>query len=108
MFLEQNVAVLPFTEIRNVLELAFRHQLAKGRGAAIVFKYLRSVQPMLDMIAADDDSCSVPFANRVWLFVLGCGHQIVKRTERSIAIAAKLGIGVTFIIQDLIFQANRR
>src|SRR4051812_40334794 len=108
VFLKKNVAISPFSKVRNRVILAFGNKLAVLRRAALVLKKFFAVQPMFNVVAFDQDAGVVPLADVVHFFVFGGRNQIIKRTERAIALAAKFGIRMPFIIENLKLQADGR
>src|SRR5688500_12272656 len=63
--LQQDVALLPGAESRDVLELAVLYRRLQRRTFQLVLKHARAVQEMLDVRAGDDDAAFVEFAHRL-------------------------------------------
>src|SRR5687768_9356612 len=68
---------------------------------------------MLDRaIATSDDACVLPLArlrrDAEVAHERGARLEIVQRCQRAIAVAALLGVGVTLVVEELIFEAGIR
>ena len=71
--LEEDVAVVGFTEMGVNVEFAFGDELAELRGEALVLDDLDAVEPMLAVGSADDDAGGVPLAYGLDRLVLAAG-----------------------------------
>src|SRR5712691_13227238 len=89
-----------FPEAGMRLELAARDFGIPIRAAQLVLEQLEAVQPVLDVVAVDDEPRRVPFAAGV--DVAGRGRiEVVGRARRR---HARLAIRVLRVIQDLHFH----
>src|SRR5689334_6025580 len=102
--LQQDQAVLRLAEALDVLELALGDRLAERRAVERVAEDLGAVQPVLDVVAADDDAAGVPLA-RGLQGAVGGGHDVVER--RRLPVRPDLGVGVPLVVDQLVLVADR-
>ena len=94
--------VAPF---RSFFEFAFVDGRLERVTSELEFDRFCSVQPMLDVLAADDDAALIPFARRFRGGVSGRRKDIVKPGGFSCAVV-QLGIRMFRVIEQLIFAAD--
>ena len=106
--LKENVAVLPLPKPGDLLEFALGHISSKGLGTAIILDDLYAVEPVFHVHSLADDSCRVPFSNRVRSLARRCRDQVVDRTKRAVSIVPQLCVGVAEVVENLILEADCR
>src|SRR5262249_52742948 len=106
VILKQDVAFADFAESLRGFELALGDVLLQVLAAALELDHLDAIQPVLDMIAFDDDSCLVEFADGIELLGFACRDQVVKRSGGAIARDPRFGVGMIYVIQNLIFKTD--
>src|SRR5215510_13060865 len=104
--LQQNVAFDGFAESFRIFELALCDALFEVLAAALELNHLHAIQPVLYVIASDDDTNLVEFADRFEFLVFARGDQIVERSGGAIARDASLCVGMVVVIQHLILKAH--
>ena len=103
--LKKDVAFLEVSEVDPVLVLAVVHKGVPHLVVALVLDDLHVVEPVLHMVALDLDDGLVELAGMEGL-VGGSWDEVVERAERAVAAYAKLGVGMTLIVEDLELAAN--
>src|SRR5262245_36357371 len=99
MILQQDVAFGGFAETLRVFELALGDVLFQFLAAALEFEDLDAVQPVLNVVAFDNDARVVEFAGRFELLVFARGDQVVERRGGAITGDSSFGVGMVFVIQ---------
>src|SRR3954451_18223362 len=100
VILQQDVAARRLAEALDVLVFALRDQSLHLRAADFELHHFLPVEPVLDVVAADDQADLVPFADRVRGVRRGC-DQIVERSGGPVAVLAHLRVGMPLVVQDL-------
>ena len=111
MLLEEDVTVGPLAEVLAVLGvgvLRLRHEGAERVGAAVIGDHEAAVEPVFDLGALGDDVGVVPVADAVRTLVLRGRDQVVERGDRTVAVAAELGVRVDGVVEHLELQAEGR
>src|SRR5262249_42778668 len=101
-----DVAFGGFAESLRGFELALGDVLLQVLAAALELDHLDAIQPVLDVIAFDDDSRLVEFADGIELLGFACRDQVVKRSGGAIARDPRFGVGMIYVIQNLIFKTD--
>ncbi len=103
VILQQDVAVLALAETIDALELALLDCRIERRTVELVLQHLLSVQPVLDRLAAHDDSRRVPFAGR-FQRPIGSLQDIVERGR--LPMRPDLRIRMSLVIDHLVLVAD--
>ena len=90
------------------LVLALGHELAERFRAPLVLQDLGAVQPVLDVPPVRDDASLVPLADRLHRLRRRGGDQVVERSQRPVAVAAGLRVGVPGVVEQLVLEPDRR
>src|SRR5690606_25004744 len=64
--------------------------------------------PMLPVVPSEDDAPFIPLTGRLQWLVRRRAHKIVQARRLAIPIHPRIRIGVTVIVQNLVFEAQRR
>ena len=110
--LQQDAALCRLPECRRRLELARGDVRAIVVRLAVELEHLHAVQPVLHRsIGARDDARVLPHVDlRRHAHVgaqLVARIDVVERGERAIAVDALLRVGMAFVVQHLVFEAER-
>src|SRR4029453_8328859 len=98
--LQQDVALQLRPPAGLVLELALGFRRHQRRAAQLVFDQLHAVEPVLDVIAVDENPAGVDFSGRFQRLVGGRGDRVVECTGG--AMRADLRVGVPRVVDHLI------
>lgn len=104
--LQEQIAVVGFAEVGIDMELAGGDEGSELGGIAVVLEDFDTVQPVLSVGSADDDSGGVPLPYRPNWLRSCCGDQVVKGGHSAVAIQTFFGVGVDGIVQDLVLEAD--
>src|SRR6266536_1794139 len=104
VILQEDVALDPGAEAGDVLELAPGDGRLQLRAAEIVLEDLPRVQPVLDVVALDQDARLVPLAHRAQGLVPGGREDVVEGGR--LAVRPDPGVGVP-AVEDLVFMGDR-
>lgn len=105
--LQEDVALGLVAEVGPVAVFAVGHEGVPLLRVALIFEELDVVEPVLDMVAADDDHGGVELVEDEGL-VVADGDEVVEGPELAVALDAELGVGVTQVVEDLEFAADGR
>src|SRR5262249_44296727 len=83
--LEQKVAFHPFAETLHTLELTLRNGRFDCRTAALVLQHFDVIEPVLDVVTADENTRVVHFADRPRWWSCGRLKHIVERGRDMLA-----------------------
>ena len=106
MVLQQDMAFGGIAEIRPVLVLAVGHEGVPHLVVALVLEEFFTVEPMFDMVAADDDRRCTEVID-IELLVLAGRNQVVQGAEGPVALHAEFRVGMPGVVQDLELAADR-
>src|SRR5262249_4176174 len=95
------------TTPRNPFYLASGNPSLSLRASQLVFDHLRTVEPMLHMIAMNNQPHLIPLANRMQHLVFR-RNQIVQSARGTITIFAHLRVRMLIIVQHLHFKPQSR
>ena len=93
MVLQQNIAALMIAEVFPVLVFAVRDECVPHLVVALILEHFHSVEPMLYMVAAHDNSGVVEVVD-VERFFLRRWNKVVERAEFAVAFYAEFCVGV--------------
>lgn len=107
MVLQENVPFGGVTEVGPIAVFAIGNERVPFLIVAVVLEQLRAVEPVFDVATADDNEGGVELVDVEWL-LFGCGDEVVKGAELAVTLHAELGVGVTFVVEDLELAAYGR
>ena len=95
-----------FPKERRNLRLALLHGIHQLGAVALVFEDFFAIEPMLDVIAADNDPATVPISGLMQLFVRG-GREDSVKSRGAPGRSTFQAIGMMHVIDDLILVSRR-
>jgi hypothetical protein len=104
--LQEDVAVVGFSEAGVNVVLTVGDDGAEGWGFAVVLDDLDPVEPVLAVGSADDDAGGVPFADGMRGLVCGGRNHVIQRGDGAVAVFTQFRVRVSSIVEDLIFEAD--